>query len=129
MTETLQTILDVRVADSPIHGTGLFTTRDRRKGEILTVLDGQVVPHRGDLDWLISFEWNAINDDEVLVRPVWTLYGFINHADPGLLSFCLINRTLTLTQDIASGSELTLNYLEHGMPQIYLESPHGSYLR
>ncbi len=129
MTEVLQTIQDVELRPSPINGTGLFTTRDRSKGEILAVLDGQVVPHGNDLDFLLAHEWNAISDEEILLRPVWTLYGYINHARPGLLTFSLIHRTLSLRQDVISGTELTLNYLEHGMPEVYMASPHGQYLR
>lgn len=129
MTDVLQTIQDVELADSPIHGTGVFTTRDRRKGEILTVLDGQVISHCNDLGFLLEHEWNAISDSEILLRPVWTMYGFINHARPGVLTYNLIDRTLLMKQDINAGSELTLDYLEHGMPKAYLSSKHGNYLR
>lgn len=128
MPEILQTITDVEVAASQIHGQGLFTTRDRTRGEVLAVLDGQVVPHNDDLRFLLDHEWNAISASEILLRPIWTLYGFINHSSPGLLGFSLISRALFLKKDISSGTELTLDYLEHGMPAVYLSSEHGSYL-
>lgn len=129
MTDYLQTITDVRVADSKIHGTGLFTTRPRKRGEVLTVLDGQAVPHNENIDFLLKYEWNAINVEEILLRPVWTLYGLINHDRPAVLSFQLIDHTLRLVKDIASGTELTLDYCEHGIPECYLNSDEGSYLR
>lgn len=129
MENILQTIQDVALADSAIHGTGLFTTRDRAKGEILTVLDGQVVPHNNDLDFLMTYEWNAISESHILLRPVWTLYGYINHAKQPVLSFNLLHQTLCLSRDIKAGTELTLDYCEHGIPDIYLNSEHGRYLR
>ena len=50
MRDHQETIFDVELSDSPIHGTGLFTTRAREKDEILTILDGQIVEHRDDMD-------------------------------------------------------------------------------
>jgi hypothetical protein len=128
MAPILQTIFDVEVAESPIHGKGLFTTRARAKGEVLTVLDGQVVPHHDDLDFLLKFEWNAVSDDLILLRSVWTSYGYINHSDQPLLGYNLPNRTLIASRDIPAGAELTLDYTEHGIPQIYRTSKYGAYL-
>lgn len=128
MVDILQTIHDVEIANSSIQGMGLFSTRNRAKGEILTVLDGQAVQHDDDLDFLLKHEWNAISDDVVLLRTVWTSYGYINHSRHPLLSFDKLNRTLIACRDIAAGTELTLDYTEHGMPHVYLKSEHGSYL-
>ena len=125
----LETISDIVIEKSPIHGSGVFTTRNRQKGEILTVLDGQVIAHGNDLDFLTAHEWNAISNDEILLRPVWTTYGYINHAVPGNLTFHLVDQTLRMAEDVTAGDELTLNYLEHGIPQAYLASEHGKYLR
>jgi hypothetical protein len=129
MRQFIETICDAKLSESPIHGTGLFTTRDRHQDEILTVLDGQLVTHEGDMDLLLAYEWNAVSKDQVLLRPVWTSYGYINHADPGNLTFNLVDRALRMACDVSAGTELTLNYLEHGIPQVYFESDHGNYLR
>ncbi len=128
MADILQTIHDVEIAKSSIHGMGLFSTRNRAKGEILTILDGQAVQHDDDLEFLLKYEWNAISDDMILLRSVWTSYGYINHSREPLLSFDMLNRTLIASRDIAAGTELTLDYTEHGMPHVYLESAHGGYL-
>lgn len=128
MADVIQTIHDVKIAKSLIHGMGLFSTRSREKGEVLTVLDGQAVEHNDDLDFLLKYEWNAVSNDVILLRTVWTSYGHINHSREPLLSYDLLNRTLIAKRDIAAGTELTLDYAEHGMPQVYLDSEHGSYL-
>lgn len=129
MADVLETIKQVEVRTSPINGRGLFTTRAREKGEVLTVLDGQVLRHDDDLGFLLQHEWNAVSDDEILLRPVWTSYGFINHAKNGIVSFNLLTRALFVTCDVAAQTELTLDYLEHGIPKVYLNSDHGAYLR
>lgn len=128
MQDHMTTIHDVAIRPSPIHGLGVFTTRRRPAGEVVTVLDGQVVPHGDDLGFLLKYEWNAVSDAAVMLRPVWTTYGFINHARPALLSFRLYDRALITTRDVEAGTELTLDYCEHGMPSVYLRSDHGRYL-
>ena len=83
--QCVETIADTRRAPSPIQGTGLFTLRARRAGELLCVLDGQ----RVDLDQfpeVLELEWNALSERELLVRPLRTSYGYINHSRaPNLL--------------------------------------------
>ncbi|MCT4556884.1 MAG: hypothetical protein N4A61_02380 [Pelagimonas sp.] len=129
MKQLLETIQDVELADSSIHGTGVFTTRPRQRGEILTILDGQVLRDVDDLDFLLAHEWNAISDTEILLRPIWTTYGFINHARPAFVTYNLFRQTLEMKKDAPAGTELTLDYLEHGIPAVYLASHHAAYLR
>ncbi len=128
MQDFLPTIHDVEIKASPIHGVGVFSTRDRQAGEVVAVLDGQVVPHKDDLDFLLKYEWNAVSPELVMLRPMWTTYGFINHASPSVLSFRKIDRALVTQIAVASGEELTLDYCEHGIPEIYRTSEQGQYL-
>ncbi len=128
MTTELNTVSGASVQPSQTHGQGLFATRDWSAGEILTVLDGQVVPHGDDLEFLKSHEWNAINADEILLRPVWTSYRFINHGRPGNLTFSIIHQTLATKTPVTKGLEFLLDYTEHGIPEVYLNSEHGRFL-
>jgi hypothetical protein len=125
----LETIHGVEVRASGLHGLGLFTTRDRAAGEVLTMLDGQCVPHNDDMELLATYEWNAVSATEIQLRPMWTLYGYINHARPANLTVRLTGALLCARVPVAAGTELTLDYTEHGFPQIYLDDPRGGYLR
>ena len=128
MADFLETIADAQLRPSPVHGRGLFSLRERPLGEVLCILEGEVVSHGEDLDFLLSHEWNALSADEILLRRDWTSYGFINHARPANLTIRLDDHSLRAARDIMAGEELTLDYTEHGMPEVYLNSAHGSYL-
>lgn len=129
MTPFKETISDVDLRPSPIHGQGLFTKRHRAEGEVLTRLGGEVVPHGGDLEFLLSHEWNSLGAEMILLRREWTSYGFINHARPANLRITLGDHSLLAACAISAGEELTLDYAEHGIPEIYLTSDAGAYLR
>jgi len=129
MKDPIPTIKDVEILPSLIHGKGLFTTRERTCGEVITVLDGQLVQHNDDIDFLLTYEWNAISNTDILLRPLWTYYGYINHSSNCNLTFNLYTHTLITLTDIPAGTEMTIDYLEHGFPESYLTSSHGVYLR
>jgi hypothetical protein len=124
----LETIADVRRAPSRIHGSGLFSTRPRRTGELVGVLDGQ----RIDLDRfpeVIDLEWNALTDRLLLVRPLRTSYGYINHSiTPNLVIEPGGVRVVT-TRAIAANEELTLDYFAPPVPREFLDSTEAAVLR
>jgi len=79
----IETIPDTYVAPSSTQGQGLYSRRAWAKNEVLCVLDGQVVEANRYPVLLTEMEWNALPDEMLLVRPLRTSYGFINHsADP-----------------------------------------------
>jgi hypothetical protein len=125
----VETIPGARLAPSTIQGRGMFATRARASGDVLCVLDGQVVDvtrYPGVIDTL---EWNALSRDYLLVRPLRTSYGFINHARPPNLAIDDDGITLRACQPIAPGDELTLDYLAQPVPLTYLASEEAAVLR
>lgn len=129
MKDAIPTIKDVEILPSTVHGKGLFTTRDRTCGEVVAILDGQLIDHNDDVDFLLMHEWNAISDSSILLRPLWTYYGYINHSYNCNLTLNLYTHSLITKTDIPAGTEMTTDYLEHGFPKSYLTSTHGIYLR
>jgi hypothetical protein len=124
----LQTIGDVRLGPSAIHGRGVFTTRPRAPGELLTMLDGQLVSAGCSEHVLWELEWNAVSATLLLVRALRTTYGFINHALEANLTIGPDRRTLRSSRAVQAGEELTLNYLEQPLPPAYLNDRRSAYL-
>ncbi|HEY0660295.1 MAG TPA: SET domain-containing protein [Lysobacter sp.] len=125
----VETIPGARLAPSTIQGRGMFATRAWEAGEVLCVLDGQVVDvtrYPGVIDTL---EWNALSRDYLLVRPLRTSYGFINHARPPNLAIDDDGITLRACRPIAPGDELTMDYLAQPVPLAYLASEEAVALR
>ena len=133
--DIINTILCGEIKKSTIHGYGLFATEDIPKGVILTFLDGQKIGYNFYLkkkkDWVgeMKFhEWNAIENDNLIVRFFRTKYSFINHSrQPN----CFVDRyphsVVTLKQ-IKKGEEFTLDYRKEPLPQHYLENHGKTYL-
>ncbi|WP_281546101.1 SET domain-containing protein [Grimontia sp. SpTr1] len=114
------------IGNSAIHGKGLFAVQDIPTGCILGVLDGQVVPW--DDAYATSFEWNALDKETLLVRPVRTKYGFINHSrQPNTVILYHPIRVVTLT-NIAKDEEFTLDYRQEPLPDCYLNQHGSTYL-
>lgn len=125
----IETIPGTRLAPSPIQGRGLFATRAWAPGEVLCVLDGQIVDvtrHPGVID---ALEWNALSREHLLVRPLRTSYGFINHATSPNLAIDDDGITLRACRPIAPGDELTLDYFAQPVPLAYLASEEAAALR
>ena len=125
----IETIQGARLAPSTIQGRGMFATRAWATGEVLCVLDGQIVDatrHPGVIDTL---EWNALSREHLLVRPLRTSYGFINHARPPNLAIDDDGITLRACLPIAPGDELTLDYFAQPVPLAYLASEEAAALR
>jgi uncharacterized protein len=123
-----ETIADARRAPSATHGTGLFSTRSRRPGELVCTLDGQ----RISLDQfpeVLDLEWNALSDRVLLVRPLRTSYGYINHSDTPSLAIEPGGVRLVTMRAIEAGEELTLDYFAPPVPPEFLDSPEAASLR
>ena len=125
----IQTISDTVEADSAYNNRGLFTTIGRRKGNVLCRLGGEILQHNDDLALLGSAEWNALDDERILLRRERTSYYLINHSTTPNLTIDPATFDLSAKVDIARGDELLLDYLENGFPQTYLNSERCAYLR
>jgi hypothetical protein len=72
-----------------------------------------------------ELEWNALSPTRLLVRPLRTSYGYINHSvDPNVL----VGETgfsLRAKRAIATGEEFTMDYFAQPVPQAYLASAEG----
>lgn len=125
----LETISDAERAKSEIHGVGLFSTRSRAAGEHVVTLDGQAVSLDVAPAALFTLEWNALSEGLLLVRPLRTSYGFINHALTPNLAIGADGVTISTVRGIAPGEEFTLDYAAQPLPRAYIDAPEGGYLR
>ncbi len=125
----LPTVPDAVVATSAIHGRGLFSTRARDAGDVLCVLDGQVVDAAAFARVVDALEWNALDPSRLLVRGIRTSYGYINHSTPPNVAIDDDGRTMRTCQAVAPGGELTMDYLAQPVPAGYRDSDEGRRLR
>ena len=125
----LETIADAVLGPSAIHGQGLFSTRDRAVGEHVVALDGQVVRLDVLPEVLFALEWNALSETVLLVRPLRTSYGYINHSATPNMAIAVDGVTISTVRPIASGEEFTLDYAAQPLPPRYLDAQEGAYLR
>lgn len=118
---------------SPIHGKGLFAGTHIKKDTVLCELDGQVMPwdyydelkkqYDEQEDYLFG-EWNAIDENTLLVRALRTKYSFINHSrSPNLVVRDKPTRVVSI-RDIKAHEELTLDYRKEPLRKEYI-SNHG----
>lgn len=125
----LETIPDTEVAPSPIQGHGLFAKRPWASGEVLCVLDGQVVDvvrHPAVID---ALEWNALSSERLLVRAIRTSYGFINHSTQPNVSIDDDGYTMRTCRPVARDDEFMMDYFAQSVPPAYLASDEATLLR
>jgi hypothetical protein len=129
------------IADSTVHGKGLFCSSTVRNGEILGVLDGQIISTASyesikdsitieseDIKSSLFMEWNVLNKETLLVRAFRTKYSFINHSrTPNLKLVCYPIKVIA-TRDIKVGEEFLLDYREGLLSEDYLQGHGKSYL-
>ncbi|PSH66296.1 MULTISPECIES: SET domain-containing protein-lysine N-methyltransferase [Phyllobacterium] len=128
--ETLvETIPETYLAPGAAQGQGLHTRRPWARDEVLCVLDGQVVEAHRYPVILTEMEWNALPDEMLLVRPLRTSYGFINHSFEPNLQIGPDYRTIRAVRAIAAGEELTLDYAAQPVPTGYLERDDTQFMR
>ncbi|MEK1888324.1 MAG: SET domain-containing protein [Phyllobacterium sp.] len=125
----IETISDTYVATSGLQGQGLFTRRAWEKDELLCVLDGQVVEASRYPVLLTEMEWNALPAEMLLVRPLRTSYGFINHNFNPNLEIGMDYRTIRAIRAIAAGEELTLDYAAQPVPDGYLQRDDTTFMQ
>jgi uncharacterized protein len=125
----IETIPGSDVRSSSIQGRGLFTRRAWAAGEVLVVMDGQVVDVTRYPAIIDALEWNPLSRERLLVRAVRTSYGFMNHSTRPNTSIDDDGRTLRANRAIAPGHELTLDYFAQPVPEAYLTSPEAVALR
>lgn len=118
---------------SAIHGLGLFAKARITAGETFMILAGGSIvaasAYLDDLRALRDDEWNAISEDQLLVRRNRTYYYFINHHLIPNARVDISRRQVIARTDIAAHEEITLNYLEESLPSLYFETCDVSYLR
>lgn len=125
----LATVPHTEVRPSEIHGRGLFATAPIAAGTLLGTLDGQVVDPTVNPAVVDALEWNALTPSALLVRPIRTSYGFMNHSDRPNVTVDADGRRLRARTGIDAGDELTIDYLAQPVPEQYLRSPEVRRLR
>lgn len=117
---------------SAIHGIGLFAKVSIEAGEAFMSLEGgRVVPACRYFDSplsLVADEWNALSEDELLVRPQRTYYYCINHHLKPNALVEIQHRRIVASAAIAADQEITLDYLREPLPRQYLEIHGAAYL-
>ena len=116
-------LLFSEIRPSTIHGDGLFATNSINANSILGILDGQLVPW--DEQFSTAFEWNAISESQLLIRPLRSKYSYINHSRTPNLQREYHPLRVTALKDIKAGEELTLDYRKEPLPKTYQQG-HGS---
>lgn len=124
----LQTIPDTLVGPSPTQGRGLFAERAWAEGDVLAELDGQVVDVV-EYPAVEALEWNGLTPELLLVRPIRTSYGFINHSPTSNVAIDDDGVTMRAGCPIAPGDELLIDYFATPVPDAYLTSEEAAALR
>lgn len=124
--DIIDNIPNTIIAESAIHGKGLFSAVSIPVGAILAVLDGQFIPlakqHIVSTDICASHcEWNAVSKDMLLVRSFRTKYSFINHSIYPNLRLENNPLRIVVSSKINRGDELTLDYNNEPLPDAYLK--------
>lgn len=124
----IETIPDTEVAPSPTQGRGLFARRAWAEGDVLAELDGQVVDITR-YPAVMQLEWNALSPERLLVRPVRTSYGFMNHSRTPNVAIDDDGITMRASRAIEPGDELLLDYFAQPVPKRFLASEEAAILR
>lgn len=135
----IDNLRNTKIGASITHGNGLFATSEMEEGFCLGTLDGQLVSwslYEQMSEEMSSerfheaffMEWNAIEQDTLLVRPFRSKYSFINHSrNPNLFLMQEPLRVVTL-RPIAQGEELFLDYRKEALNDDYLQGHGKTYL-
>jgi len=141
---TVQNIPHTEIRDSSVHGFGLFAIQTIPQGQVLAVLDGQIMSFDeyellrvnlgrglGRLRLHFFMEWNALDGDRLLVRPLRTAYSYINHSTNPNIEAEIMERSVTIRaiRQIEPDQELLLDYRKEPLPRGYFENPESVYLK
>lgn len=117
---------------SVVHGFGLFARADIAAGEsFMTLSGGRIVAastYLGNSAGLGEDEWNALSENQLLVRDARTYYYFINHQPHSNARIDIMRRCVVARADIPAHQEIALNYLEEPLPRLYFARCNVSYL-
>lgn len=117
---------------SAIHGFGLFAKADIAAGEsFMTLSEGNIVAastYLGNAGGLREDEWNALSENQLLVRSARTYYYFINHQLRSNARVDISRKCVVARIAIRAHAEITLNYLEEPLPKLYFETCDVSHL-
>ena len=130
------------IAPSKIHGYGLFAKVDIDKSDILCILDGQIVSWslykklaenlqdkiKAPYDEYFFMEWNALDEETLLVRSLRTKYSYINHSRTPNVKLIKYPLRIVATSDIKRGTEITLDYRCEPLNQDYIKNHGATYL-
>lgn len=134
-------ILFSDIKPSLIHGFGLFATQSISKGSIIGLLDGQLMSWEhyehienkikndmGMYENYIFMEWNAIDEDTLLVRPLRTKYSYINHSYKPNLEIKYNPMRIVAIEEIKKNDEFTLDYSKEPLRKEYRQGHGATYL-
>ncbi|MGM0411470.1 MAG: SET domain-containing protein [Bacillota bacterium] len=129
------------IKESSIHGLGLFASESIKAGTILGILDGQIIKWNeyenivqkleneiSDIDQYLFMEWNAVDEETLLVRPLRTKYSFINHSRTPNLEIVYNPIRIVAISDIKVHEEYLLDYRKEPLREEYLEGHGKKYL-
>lgn len=139
---TINNIAQGYIAPSKIDGYGLFAKVNIDKGDILCIFDGQimswdkyhaiqesVVSHiESPYEQYIFMEWNALDEQTLLVRPFRTKYSYINHSRKSNVKIVKYPLRLIAVEDIEKDAELTLDYRCEPLNYEYIKNHGSTYL-
>jgi len=138
---TLNTIAQTQIAESTLHGFGLFATEKINKDETLCLLDGQVVSKDAyanikksiDVTSLgyqnyFYMECNYIDENHILARLMRTKYSYINHGRDANVEVQHDPIRIVCIKDILPGEELVIDYRKEPLGEAYLARPDKAFL-
>lgn len=101
----------LRIAPSPIHGTGLFTMSAIPAGDVVMVWGGDVYSREDLLNGRVpgGCSYSFIDDDVLMTGPEDDMDYFVNHScDPNV--WMADEVTIVARRDIRAGEEITGDY-------------------
>lgn len=139
---TIDNIQQGYIDKSELHGFGLFSKIDIDENDILCVLDGQVISWdlynkiRKNMASFITkpyeqylfMEWNALNQENLLVRSLRTKYSYINHSRTPNTKIIYNPIQIVAIKEIAKDEEITIDYSKEPLNYEYVKNHGSSYL-
>jgi len=130
---TLPIILDSHINKSHVHGFGLFTEKKILKGDILCLLDGQVISKNkyneiqeimtskvGKYKNYFFMECNYISKDKIIARTLRTSYSYINHSRTPNVALDYFPLKVVALTNIDKGEEILIDYRKEPLTEEYL---------
>lgn len=139
---TIDNIRQGIIKPSKIHGYGLFAKNDIDAGDILCFLDGQVVPWNKYVEiqdnispavedpfsQYLFMEWNALDEETLLVRTLRTKYSYINHSRFPNTKIYKHPLRIIATENINTDNEILLDYRDEPLNPEYIKNHGSTYL-